>query len=130
MEIIKQTIEHPATQHRLEIITESIDNVIDFTEIFVAADTVVGAQFYYTNPLMYVIVSSDMERHPQLYGNIHLLRVEDWEFIAHEPIFAVNQNFIEAIGGITDHYVLDPQTLTEQHEEYGLYLIGIKAVSR
>ncbi|MDE0087487.1 MAG: hypothetical protein OXU23_17325 [Candidatus Poribacteria bacterium] len=126
IQLLKHIIEQPSTRHKLKIISESIEDAIDFTETFVAADNVVGAQFYYTNPILYLITVGDIRQHACLYGNLYLLSIEEWEYLEYKPIFAVNQAFIDRIGSIADSYTFNPQTLIEQHLEHGLYLVGIK----
>ena len=125
--LAKQIVTHPTTEHRLEIFAESIDLINRWTDPFLDADAIVGAQFYYSNPLLFMPITGDMKRHASLYGNdLHLLNIEDWGLVAPTyPVFATNQNFIEHIGPITDFYEHDPNKLFEYHIEHGLYLIGI-----
>lgn len=125
IQICKNTIEQPATRHRLEIISESIQLIEQYTETFLSTDDIVDAQFYYSNPLLYLIIN-DVKDQRCLYGNLYLLNVEDWEFLTHEPIFAINQVFAEKIDTIKYSFVLDPQHMIELHQTHGLYLIGIK----
>ena len=126
--LAKQIVTHAATEHRLEIFAESIDLINRWTDPFLEADAIVGAQFYYSNPLLFMPITGDMKRHASLYGNhLYLLNIEDWGLVAPtHPVFATNQNFIEHIGPITDFYEHDPDKLFEYHVEHGLYLIGIK----
>ncbi len=127
--LAKQIVMHPTTEHRLEIFAESIDLINEWTDSFLDADAIVGAQFYYSNPLLFMPIAGDMDmkRHARLYGNLYLLNIEDWGSVplAH-PVFATNHNFIEQIGPITDFYEHDPDTLLEDHLQHGLYLIGIQ----
>ncbi len=46
--IIEQTLKHKETHRALKLIAEDLENFLKFKEVFVAADKIVGAQFYYT----------------------------------------------------------------------------------
>lgn len=127
--IFNQLYIQPATQYRLKVTAESLDLLSQFTEIFAHADDVVGAQFYYTNPILYVLLlpDEDMEHHACLYGNYYLLHIRSWETLemAHDVI-AVNQNFLDDIGSAEDTLMFNITELEKYHNEHGLYLVGIK----
>lgn len=125
--LAKQIVAHPTTEQHLEICAESIGLINQWTQVFLDADAIAGAQFYYTNPLMFIPIAGETERHAPLYGNhLYLLNVEDWGSVTPtHPVFATNQNFIEQIGPITDFSDHNPDKLLEYHLEHGLYLIGI-----
>lgn len=125
--LAKQIVAQSATAQHLEIFAESIDLINQWTHVFLEADAIAGAQFYYTNPLLFLLIAGETKRHAPLYGNhLYLLNVEDWGLVTPtHPVFATNQNFIEQIGSITDFYEHNPDKLFEDHIEHGLYLIGI-----
>lgn len=126
--LAKQIVAHPTTEHHLEIFAESIDLINQWTHVFLNADAIAGAQFYYTNPLLFMPIAGATERHAPLYGDhLYLLNIEDWGSVTPtHPVFATNQNFIEQIGPITNFSKHNPDKLLEHHLNHGLYLIGIQ----
>ena len=129
-----QNFIHPQTYHELDIIAEDPGLIHQFADTLVDADAVIGAQFYYTNPLLFLIVEGEMNRHAPLYGDYYLLRIEDWLHLELKyPIIAINNLFSEKIGNPKEIFnTFNMETFREHREADGLYIIGInvKEMSR
>ena len=124
-----QIVEHPLTQRKVDIIAESHALLCKFREQLLHVDDIVSAQFYYTNPLLYMFLNGNIEHHACLYDNVYLLNTSLWDEIEVEyPILAVNDLFVKQIGfDTTDKFsqLTNVDTLQIFREQSGLYLIGI-----
>ena len=128
-----QNFIHPQTHHEMDIIAEDLALISSFGDRFIQADAVVGAQFYYTNPLLFLLVSDeDVSRHAPLYGDFYLLRVEDWLNIELKyPIIAINDLFSERIGNTKEIFSnFNMEKFIAHHDSDGLYIVGIKVAEQ
>ena len=122
------------THDQLEIIAETSEAIDKLTDQLILSDEIVGAQFYYSNPFLYLFLNpkEDLMPHGKLYHNIYLLSPQHWNHLdMQNGIIAVNQAFLDAIGGskeFLNDFNID--TLTQHHNEIGLYLIGIQEENR
>ena len=122
-----QTVEHEETNYSLDIVARSLEDITLYTPLLTQADKVVGAQFYYTNPLVYMLVKKlDEAACARLYGDYYLVNTQlehDHDFISN--VAAVNSVFLEKIGSYRD--VCDElfDNFEDFYNKYGLYLIGI-----
>ena len=103
-----------------------------FLEMFLQADKIIDAQFYYTNPLLYVIIDKidgdATVKHGSLYDNYYLLNTESWHDIdAKYPVFAVNETFREQVAWTSEKTpnFFQAENLLQLHHACGLYVIGI-----
>ena len=144
-------IEQPHTLHLLELyVTSATVSVENYLSIFSKADEIVGAQFYYTNPLLYTLVDGqDCADYAQLYGDYFLIPPRFYDAIEMDfEVFAVNDEFIKQFGSFAQHNqeraslkelndeftdkapdqgnhdILD--NLFFRYQEKGLYVIGIR----
>ena len=126
-QLAKQTYIHKKTGYAMEMISDDFNLIARFTGLFAKADDIVGAQFYYTNPLIYMIVEGEIEG-ACLYGDYYLLDIESWgEIVLQHPVLAVNQVFLERIGdpkGLFQEFEMS--TFKKYHNIHGMYIVGIK----
>ena len=142
-------IEQPYTKHVIE--AGVVDDKYDIQEvmpIFSKACMIVDAQFYYTNPLLFVFISEkESENFAQLYDNYYLIPPRFYDTISIEmDCLAINAMFIKHICSLVElaeeEPTLKPTTKELQeretsppnalhslfalYQEQGLYVIGIK----
>ena len=106
---------------------------------------IVDAQFYYTNPLMYVLIGDIAPGFACLYDNYYLIPPQLYDAIQlGDDFFAVNESFIKWIGSLSQlsedsasvkapkKELQDPNdepsigdNLFDLYQKQGLYLIGI-----
>lgn len=106
---------------------------------------IVDAQFYYTNPLMYVLIDSVSSDLARLYENYYLIPPRLYDSIQlNEDFFAVNGMFIKTIGSLSQlseesasvkapreelQYPKDKPSIEDSlfnlYQQKGLYLVGI-----
>ena len=124
-----QMVEHPLTQRKLDVVSESYELLCQYKDQLLRADDIVSAQFYYSNPLLYLLLDGETQRHACLYDNLYLLNTSMWDEIEIEHlILAVNDLFVQHIGFENTEklsQLVNANTLKKFHENYGLYLIGI-----
>lgn len=140
-------IEQPYTFHLMEIWAAKDVLTDDFVAKFSRANTIVDAQFYYTNPLLYILCDEVPPQYAQLYEGLYLIppKVYDTMELGHGP-FAVNEKFIEEIGSLPEmsdniaspkplrqelmgpeaQVKSDIESLFDLYQEHGLYIIGIE----
>lgn len=118
---------HKETQYPIEIFSMSMDIISQWTEEFIRADKIVGAQFYYSNPILYLIGQDiDPETCARLYDNLFLMNVDKINPANFDPtITAVNSVFLEKIGSYAEHQRAVSSNFKDYHNKYGLYLVGI-----
>lgn len=142
-------LEQPYTFHVMEICSiAEISDIEKVKAMFSRANMIVDAQFYYTNPLLYIFLDDGIEKDfAQLYENYYLIPPRFYDSIEiNDDYFAVNQTFISKIGSLTqfseESATVKPprkelQALEDQgdsiHDSYfdlyqshGLYMIGIR----
>lgn len=142
-------IEQPHTKHLLEIGVENDRfDIQAVTPIFSEACTIVDAQFYYTNPLLFIFVEPDAcDDYAQLYGDYFLIPPRYYDTIDIDTdCIAANAVFIDhicSLSGLSEeeprlkhsHKELQersdtaPNTLNslfELYQEKGLYIIGVQ----
>ena len=144
-------IEQPHTLHLLELyVANAYANVETYLSTFSKADEIIGAQFYYTNPLMYILIDAeDCADYAQLYADYFLIPPRFYDAIGMDfEVFAVNDEFIKQFGSFSQHTqervplkelndeftdkaadqgnhdILD--NLFFRYQEKGLYVIGIR----
>ena len=73
-DVIIYRLEQPYTEHLMEIcaIGETFQKE-QMQSIFSKANMIVDAQFYYTNPLLYILLDKVSPHYANLYGNYYLL---------------------------------------------------------
>lgn len=139
-------LSQPHTQHVMEICsTVGAAELSQVKEIFSRANMIVDAQFYYTNPLMYVLIDSVSSDLARLYENYYLIPPRFYDAIQlNEDFFAVNEMFVKTIGSLSQlseesgglkaprQELKNPKnepsiedSLFELYQQKGLYLIGI-----
>ena len=141
-------IEQPHTYHLMEIwATEEVSTVDDIVKKFSRANTIVDAQFYYTNPLLYISCDEVSTEYAQLYEGLYLIPPKLYDTIefGNGPL-AVNSKFIEEIGSLSEmsDNIASPKPLRQElmgpedqepsvldslfslYQEQGLYIIGIE----
>ena len=142
-------IQQPHTKHILEICVAN--DKIDISKIvsdFSRACTIVDAQFYYTNPLLFIFVDPmDCSEFAQLYVDYFLVPPRYYDAIEiNTDAIAVNASFIHQICSLNEFSEEDP-SLKQTHKEFqenvdtqpsplnslyqlyqdkGLYIIGIR----
>lgn len=118
------------TEHVFEIVSDALD-LLDFNkEDLKAALTAVDAQFYYTNPLLFLIVKDasklDTSKWGHLWGKYYLVHIASkLTFESIYPVMLMNQTFVErfeAIERVMEDDVLD---IEKWHTQHGLYVIAI-----
>ena len=141
-------IEQPYTYNVMEICsTVKNADIEKIKQVFSRANMIVDAQFYYTNPLMYVFVDEISPHYAQLYENFYLLPPRFYDNMEiNDSCLAVNSKFIEKISSLSQlsensidmkpnkEPFMDAQdqpdspieSLFNLHQEYGLYIIGIR----
>ena len=150
-QLIIHKIEQPHTLHLLELyVTNTVANVEKHLSTFSKADEIVGAQFYYTNPLLYVLVDDEAcEDYAELFADYFLIPPRFYDAIEMDfEVFAVNDEFIKQFGSLSQHSQ-ERVSLRELNDEYidkapdqgnhdildnlffryqekGLYVIGIR----
>lgn len=143
-EIVVYKIEQAYTAHIMEVSSiVGVSDIASLKDIFREANMIVDAQFYYTNPLMYVFVDNVLPDFAQLYENYYLIppRLYDTIDIDHS-YFAVNERFIEKISSLLlisgkEQLKKELQAPEDQptsildsvfnlYQASGLYLIGIE----
>lgn len=143
-EIVVYKIEQPYTKHIMEVSsTVGVSDIKSIKYIFCRANMIVDAQFYYTNPLMYVFVDNILPDFAKLYENYYLIPPRLYDAIdIDESYVAVNERFIETISSLLlisekekskealqapedqPTYILD--SMFTLYQESGLYIIGIE----
>ena len=138
-------VELPRTERLLEVSTESdYEDVEEWIPLFSKACEVVDAQFYYTNPLMFVPVDEDeVDLMVELYQNYYLIPPKFYDRMDLDlGVVAVNQIFLEIIGSlatisqgaglVSKHVEYTDDVFNEQlsslfalYEQKGLYIIGV-----
>lgn len=127
---VSSLYQHPETDLHLEIVSNQTEMIDKWSSIFIQSDKIVGAQFYYTNPILYMLMkSADTQNSACLYDNIYLMNVDKTDVNSSNFLrvaSAVNHNFLEKIGSYFDRFDQITANLIEMyHHEYGLYLVGI-----
>ena len=143
-ETVIYTIEQPYTQHAMEVSsTVGISDIEAIKDIFMTANMIVDAQFYYTNPLMYVFVDEVLPDFAKLYENYYLIPPRLYDSIDIDySYFAVNERFIDSISSLLmisgkEHVKKELQAPEDQptslldsvfnlYQEHGLYVIAIE----
>lgn len=126
---ISSLYQHSETDLHLEIVSENTEMIDKWSSVFIQSDKIVGAQFYYTNPILYMLLNETDAQSSCLYDNIYLMNMENID--PNHPNFiqdasAVNHNFLEQIGSYYDKIDhLSANLLDLYYNEYGLYLVGI-----
>ena len=139
--ILIQQIQQPHTKHVLEVCTTQSAFDEELVSLFSKACEIVDAQFYYTNPLLFVFVDAeDCEEYAQLYDDYFLIPPKlyntldlDVEFVAANIRFLENICSLSQIGKTTTR-ALEAETpvpnpfenLFKLYQDKGLYLIGIR----
>lgn len=116
------------TDKRFNIAFGDFKLIKSVTEQCRNAVMIVDAQFYYTNPLFFIFID-DVSEHACLYDNYYLVDASKWdEIILLHDIFVVNQNFLDDLPPVNllDNFSNLLPNLKEYHQEFGLYIIGIK----
>ena len=124
---------HSETQHPFWILSENYDLIHAHEKALLEADKIVGAQFYYTNPLVYVFLSpeklqADTEKHAALWGSYHLLNIKSYDkLVPLDNVMGINHVFIEQIGSalLSTKTDIDLSDFSAYHNKYGLYMVGI-----
>lgn len=130
MKFISEMHVHSETGFRIEIFSYALDLLEIWADVFVEADKIVGAQFYYSNPFIYLLGKDfDPDTSGHLYGNLYLINVANLNEINEAQfdnrITAANSVFLDKIGKYADVASDVSNNFVKYHEEYGLYLIGI-----
>lgn len=143
-EVVVYKMEQPYTAHIMEVSsTVGASDIASVKDIFMTANMIVDAQFYYTNPLMYVFVDNILPDFAKLYENYYLIPPRLYDAIDIDySYFAVNQRFIETISSLLlisgkeqlkkalqapeDQPTSILDSLFNLYQEAGLYLIGIE----
>lgn len=146
-EIVIYKIEQPYTAHLMEISSAvGVSDIESIKEIFMRANMIVDAQFYYTNPLMYVFVDTILPEFAKLYEGYYLIPPRLYDSIDIDySYFAVNERFIETISSLLlisegeqvkkelqapeDQPTSILDSLFNLYQEAGLYLIGVERKS-
>ena len=125
--IFSQTCVHDETGYSLEIVSSSSELMSAFTPAFMETDKIVGAQFYYTNPIMYMLVEEFDKRFcARLFGDYYLMGTGDGaKHKLFSGIAAVNSVFLERVGSYASHATELAENLNSYQEKYGLHLVGI-----
>lgn len=144
-------VEQPKTLNIIEIclLSPQTQQMEHIQSVFSQAVEIVDAQFYYTNPLLFVFVNeAECKDFAELYDGYFFIppRLYDAIDIAAESI-AVNAEFIKQIGSLAtisenearlnpaqDEYNYDPShesasvfnNIFQLYQEKGLYMIGIR----
>ena len=141
-------IEQPHTKHIMEVCAS--DDKFDIQEVtttFSKACTIVDAQFYYTNPLLFVFVKKeDCTEFAHLYADYFLIPPRYYDTIDIDTnCIAANAVFIDHICSLSGLSEEEPRvkhsqkelqeredtaphtlnSLFELYQEKGLYIIGI-----
>ena len=141
-------IEQPYTHNMMEIYSTIKNADIEKIKgVFSRANTIVDAQFYYTNPLMYVFVDEISPHYAKLYENYYLIPPKLYDSMEiNDSYVAVNSKFIEKISSLSqlsennidmkpnkepfmdaqDQLDSPTESLFNLHQAYGLYIIGIR----
>lgn len=118
---------HEETNYKLEIVSSTQDVLSQWASVFIQADKIIGAQFYYSNPILYLLCENpDPDVHARMYGNLYLIdldKMDDREF--ETSIAAVNSVFLTSIGSYSEAVPKVISNLKEYFDKYGLYIIGI-----
>lgn len=143
-QMIVYKIEQPYTQHLMEVSSSVGASEIEAVKnIFTQANMIVDAQFYYTNPLMYVFVDNILPDFAKLYEDYYLIPPRFYDIIdIDESYIAVNECFIETISSLVllsgneqvkkelqapeDQPTSVIDSLFNLYQEVGFYLIGIE----
>ena len=145
-------IYQPHTRHILEVCTsDSEEKLKEFTAAFSEACTIVDAQFYYTNPLLFVFVEpEDCVDYTCLFDKCFLIPPRFYDTIEIDvECLAVNAAFVKNVGSLSyvsqnaprlkqpkdefgnsesqDHNTIF-DSLFRVYQEKGLYVIGVKDV--
>lgn len=139
--VIIQRLEQPYTAHLMEICsTGEVAERAQMQSIFSKANMIVDAQFYYSNPLIYILLSGEVSTHyANLYANYYLLPPKIYDSLTFDTNhIAVNAKFLDDIGSIADllsgHNNRKELELNEGkadnslfglYQSFGLYIIGV-----
>lgn len=141
-------IEQPYTKHILEIgVADDKFDANVLTPIFSKACTIVDAQFYYTNPLMFVLSTPEQcKEFALLYDNYYLIPPRFYDTIdINLNCLAVNYRFVQDVCSLALLAESEPQlkhsqkeldnpqetppnrlnSLFDLYQQKGLYVIGI-----
>ena len=122
-----QTLLQEETGYSVEVVANSLEAMRKYTPIFTQADKIVGAQFYYSNPILYLVASTlDVANCACLYGDYYLVNhtVEhEHDFIA--DVAAINEVFLKQIGSYREKHTVVASDFDTLHDETGLYLVAI-----
>lgn len=135
-------IQLPHIEHVMEVCTTLGTFDENLLSVFSKACEIVDAQFYYTNPLMFIFVDSeDCETYAQLYDNYFLIPPKlynsldlDVECVAVNTVFLEHICSLSQIGKATTRS-LEKETekdinsfenIPKLYQDKGLYLIGIR----
>lgn len=141
-------IEQPYTYHLMEIwATKEVSTIDDVMTKFSRANTIVDAQFYYTNPLLYISCDEISPQYAKLYEGLYLIPPKLYDTIEFgDGPFAVNSKFIKDIGSFQEmsDNIATPKPLRQElmgpedqeksvidslfnlYQKHGLYIIGVE----
>ena len=119
----------PKTEHVYQIYTNEVDSMVASKAQLEHAINVVDAQFYYTNPLMFIIMEDSSELNldncGHLWGDYYLLNIFDIEeYTPKTQIAAVNQTFMQQISDITAFFESDLD-IEALYLDHGFYVVAI-----
>lgn len=123
---------HEETGYAFEVVSIDAEMISKFTPIFQEADKVIGAQFYYTNPVLYMLIDDlDEDACACMYANYYLINTSgdhSHEFVP--GIAAVNYVFLERIGSYKENASKLGENFEAFRRAHGLYLVGIDVNAR
>lgn len=118
---------HAETKYKLEIISNALEDMAYWAPTIIEADKIVGAQFYYSNPILYLIGEDiDVANAACLYRNIYLININEMDTGQfYDSIAGINAVFLEKIGQYAEVASQISNNFPSYHATYGLYLVGI-----
>lgn len=118
---------HPETGYIVEMVAQNLGMLETWESTIIDADKIIGAQFYYTNPILYLLgAGMDPLASAPLYDNYYLMNISKLQRDQFFPgIVAVNSVFLNQIGKYSEVSGELSQDIESYHNQYGLYLVGI-----
>ena len=135
-------LEQPCTLRLLEIYSMAGAIGRELAITFREVDKIIGAQFYYSNPLLYFLIDEVHEEYAELYEDYYLIPPQLYDVADFNlGIFAVNQEFLKQFGSFNQLEAAGTKeankvfveggagnilsNLFGLHHEHGLYMIGV-----
>jgi hypothetical protein len=116
------------TEYPFQIFSDNMALVDEHKARLKTALNIVDAQFYYTNPLLFVILKDasalETSKWSPLWKNYYLTKMDIGMYLDRmHPVMLANQTFIEQVGSI-QNIIDNLDTVRLQHEK-GLFVVAI-----